>query len=176
VIQFNLFTITMPHDLVRSEIYIVDRATLYAGGTVPYTLISDPMGFTQVPALTYDMAQNHLFLVEDWNSGLGALRLLRISGAVGSETLTPVGFPTSSSWNFAPPVADHAPQHDPTRVATNDSRIQNRHDPRRRRRRPPRRHGVHDRLGRPTGATSGTEPAAVGEPRRRQPDRDPHSL
>ena len=41
-------------------------------GSAPFTLVSDAIGFTQVPALTYDMAQNDLFLVEEWNSGAGA--------------------------------------------------------------------------------------------------------
>jgi hypothetical protein len=126
VVQVNMFTISMPNMWQRSHIYIFDRAMLYAG-SAPFTLIQDVNGFTQAPAHTYDMAQNDLYLVEDWNSGLRALRLSRISGSVGSEALSVVGFPLASApWQFAPPVADHAPQlGSAQKIATNDSRIQN---------------------------------------------------
>lgn len=123
VVQFNLFTFP-GNSFVRSEIYVFDRAALYAG-SAPFTTLSDASGFTQVPALTYDMAQNDIYLVEEWSSGAGQLRLLKISGAVGSEVLTPVGFPSASAWNFLPPFADHAPQNDVERIATNDARLQN---------------------------------------------------
>jgi hypothetical protein len=125
VVQLNMFTITVPHTFVRSHIYVFDRATLYAG-SAPFTLIQDVNGFTQAPALTYDMTQNDLFLVEVWNSGAGALRLSKISGSVGSEALSVVGFPIGPAWQSAPPVADHAPQlGSAQKIATNDARIQN---------------------------------------------------
>ena len=125
VVQLNMFTITVPHTFVRSHIYVFDRATLYAG-SAPFTLIQDVNGFTQAPALTYDMTQNDLFLVELWNSGAGALRLSKISGSVGSEALSVVGFPIGPAWQSAPPVADHAPQLGSVqKIATNDARIQN---------------------------------------------------
>ena len=122
VVQFNLFTFAGA--FVRSEIYVFDRLALY-GGSAAFTRISDPMGFTQVPALTYDPTQNELFLVEDWNSGAGALRLLKISGAIGSEVLSQVGFPVAAPWQFNPIQEDHAPQSGTVeRIATNDARIQ----------------------------------------------------
>ena len=45
------------------NIYVFDRAALYAGiGAI--SVDPDTSGFTQVPALTYDPAQNDLFLLE----------------------------------------------------------------------------------------------------------------
>lgn len=124
VVQVNMFKV-VDDTFERSHIYVFDRAALYAG-SAPYTLIQDLNGFTQAPAVTYDMTQNDLFLVEEWNAGVGALRLSRISGAVGSEALFVVGFPIGPSWQFGPPVSDHAPQlGSATRIATNDARIQN---------------------------------------------------
>jgi len=123
VVQFNLFTFA--GSFVRSEIYVFDRMALY-GGSAPFTLISDATGFTQVPALTYDITQDDLYLLESWNPGLGALRLLKLSGVLGSEVLTVVGFPQAGSWEFEPPAADHAPQLGASeRIATNDDRVQN---------------------------------------------------
>ncbi len=127
VVQVNLFTFA--DAFVRSHIYIFDRVALYAG-SAPFTLIQDVSGFTQAPALTYDMTQNDLFLVEEWNGGVGELRLSKISGVLGSEMLSVVGFPIGATWEqpMLPAVPDHAPQNDPPmfrRIATNDARIQN---------------------------------------------------
>jgi len=125
VVQVNMFTITMPNTWTRSHIYVFDRASLYAG-SAPFTLIQDVNGFTQAPAATYDMTQNDLFLVEEWNGAFGRLRLSRISGSVGSETLSAVAQPIGPAWQSAPPVADHAPQLGSVeKIATNDARIQN---------------------------------------------------
>ncbi len=124
VVQVNMFTFA--DAFVRSHIYVFDRAALYAG-SAPFMLIQDASGFTQAPALTYDMSQNDLFLLEEWNGGFGALRLSKISGVLGSEVLSVVGFPSGATWE-QPTFSDHAPQNDPPmfrRIATNDARIQN---------------------------------------------------
>jgi len=123
VVQFNLFTFA--GSFVRSEIYVFDRIALYAG-TISARGFSDTLGFTQVPALTYDMTQNDLYLLEAYIPSLPQLQLRKISGALGSEAITTVGFPLAGSWNFQPPTADHAPQLGATeKIATNDARIQN---------------------------------------------------
>ena len=123
VVQLNMFTI--PGAYVRSNIYVFDRTALYAGSGA-FTLIQDTQGFTQAPALTYDMAQPDLFLVEEWNGGVGALRLRKLSGPVASPVLSTVSFPIGPTWNANPAAADHAPQlGSAQRIATNDARIQN---------------------------------------------------
>jgi outer membrane protein assembly factor BamB len=70
-----------------------------------------------------------IYLLEEWNSAAGALRLGKISGPVGGETYVP-GTPLSLGppWNWAPPAPNHAPQSGSPparRIATNDARIQN---------------------------------------------------
>jgi hypothetical protein len=123
VVQVNMFTFADGY--VRSHIYVFDRAALYSG-TASFRLIQDATGFTQAPARTYDMAQPELFLVEDWNGTAGQLRVSKISGVLGSEVLSVVGFPAGSAWDSVPPIADQAPQNNPPSfrgIATNDSRI-----------------------------------------------------
>jgi len=124
VVQFNLFE-TADNDFVRSEIYAFDRTALY-GGSASYAVVSDTFGFTQVPALTYDLAQNDIFLLESWFPGSGQLRLRKLSGPVAAPVLSTVALPVGPAWQGGPPSADHAPQAGSVqRIATNDDRIQN---------------------------------------------------
>lgn len=123
VVQLNMFTFAGAY--VRSNIYVFDRAALY-GGSGAHTLFTDTNGFTQSPAVTYDMAQPDLFMVEEWNGTFGALRLTKISGPVGSPAYSVVSMPSGPAWQGGPPVSDHAPQSGSVqRIATNDARIQN---------------------------------------------------
>ena len=124
VVQLNMFTI--PGAYVRSNIYVFNRSTLYSGGG-GFIKIQDTQGFTQAPALTYDMAQPDLFMVEEWNGGFGLLRVSKLSGPVGSPALSVVSFPAGpSTWDAFPTPSDQAPQAGSTqRISTNDARIQN---------------------------------------------------
>jgi len=125
VVQVNLFTVAAD-DYDRSQIYIFERADLYDGPPTSYRFIEDFAGFTQVPAVTYDDTLDDLYLVEEWNPGLGALRLLKLSGPVGFESLSEVGFPLGPTWASVPPTPNFAPQSGSgTGIATNDARIQN---------------------------------------------------
>ncbi len=123
VVQLNMFTFAGSY--VRSNIYVFDRSALY-GGTATFNVIPDTNGFTQAPAVTYDMAQSDLFMVEEWNGGAGALRLTKISGPVGAPAYSVVSMPIGPAWQGAPPASDHAPQSGSVeRIATNDARVQN---------------------------------------------------
>jgi hypothetical protein len=123
VVQLNMFTI--PGMYVRSNIYVFDRTALY-GGNGAFTLIEDDQGFTQAPAVTYDMAQPDLFMLEEWNGGFSALRLTKLSGPVGSPALSVVSFPIGpTTWTPGPASPDQAPQlGSAQRISTNDARIQ----------------------------------------------------
>ncbi|TDJ73187.1 MAG: DUF11 domain-containing protein, partial [Proteobacteria bacterium] len=128
VVQVNMFTFP-GNAFNRSNIYVFNKADLYAGGTGLFTLLQDTsgMGFTQVPAITYDNTLATMYLVEIWTTS--QLRLSTITGAVGSETLTlGVAFPSSSpdAWAFVPPIVNFAPQRGSAiGIMTNDARIQN---------------------------------------------------
>src|SRR5439155_4278869 len=111
-VQVNIFT-NSTVNFVRSQTYAFNKANLYAGGAGTFTLLQDNTGgFTSCPAQTFDSNLSTLYLVEDWNGnagGSGFLRVSTITGAVGSEVLTPVAFPsTPNPWaefaaaNFAP--------------------------------------------------------------------------
>ncbi len=88
-------------------------------------------GGTQVPALTYDFAENDLYLLQRWNSGAGALRLYRISGPADTPAITPLSFVIGAAWADMEPTftgADFAPQGPgcgTQKIQTNDSRVQN---------------------------------------------------
>ncbi|HJQ71510.1 MAG TPA: IPT/TIG domain-containing protein [Blastocatellia bacterium] len=101
---------------VASNIYVFDKARLYAGTGNSFTLFQDNTGNSQVPAVTYDNTLSTMYVVENWNGnsgGSGFLRLSTITGSVGSETLNRgIAFPsTPNPWDTAPPGGGNfAPQ------------------------------------------------------------------
>lgn len=112
VLQANMYDSTP--SFAGSQIYVFDKAALYAGGQLEYTLIaSSTIGATQAPAMTYDEFALPIYLLQSWtrNSATGFLRLYSITGAIGSEVLTPVAFPSAPAWGFdSPGTLDFAPQ------------------------------------------------------------------
>ena len=88
-------------------------------------------GATQVPASSYDAGPD-LYFLQRWNpddAGTGYLRIYQLSGNVGLETLTPLGYPSAPAWSeSALGRVDFAPQGPScggAKIQTNDSRIQN---------------------------------------------------
>ena len=148
VVQVNMFD-EGSSIFERTKIYVFDKAKLYAGTagacipapstTTGCTLIeSTTIGATHVPAAMYDFAVEEMYLLNRWNSGAGLLRLFRIDGPIGNETLTALGFPASPvPWdNSSPGRVDFAPESElpdgcqlclpgPCLIQTNDSRVQN---------------------------------------------------
>ncbi len=55
VVQTNVFTVST-EAFVASNIYVFNKADLYAGGAGQYTLFQDPTGYTDYPAVTHDNA------------------------------------------------------------------------------------------------------------------------
>ena len=117
---------------VTSNIYVFDKASLYAATGSPFTLFQDSTGTSQTPAVTYDDTLSTMYILENWNgnsAGGGYLRLSTITGAVGSEVLTlGVAFPsTPNPWDSAPPGGtDFAPQLGSVRkLNAGDSVVQN---------------------------------------------------
>ncbi|MBX7221532.1 MAG: hypothetical protein K1Y36_16395 [Blastocatellia bacterium] len=125
VVTCNMFGISTP-SFRGTNLYIFNKADLYAKGTGKFTLIqSTGIGGTVVPAITYDNSLSTLYLVQGQSSGLGTYT---ISGPVGQEVLT-VG-PTvrvTDGWSFGPPNGDDfAPQQGtPLKISNGDARIQN---------------------------------------------------
>lgn len=127
VVQANVFTVGTS-GFLGSHIYAFNKADLYAGGAGQYTMFQDPSGFSDYPAVTHDNTLATEYLVRNWNSGAGTLRISTITGPVGAEVLTTgVAFPKASSgWQDSAPQTNFAPQlGSSSRIDTDDSRIGN---------------------------------------------------
>ena len=127
VVQVNMFTIS-GSSFTGSNIYVYNKADLYAGGTGLFTLFQDDDGGSQTPAITYDDTLSTMYLIETWDGSDGSLRITTVTGQVGAEVYT-TNLPFSatndtwvditSSTNFAPQLGSSL------KIATNDSRMQN---------------------------------------------------
>jgi hypothetical protein len=136
-IQVNMSSIAFANLLVRSEIYLVDKAAAYAGtpGTGAASVLGRGtadanFGATQMPAVTYDAGATTLWLAQTGAgnaAGMGTIQLYKVEGAVGGETLsTGPAFTTTSTWfTNALPFADLAPQLGTAeKLQINDTRMQ----------------------------------------------------
>jgi hypothetical protein len=130
VITVNIYRIS-DKSFVTSNVYVLNKASLYAGGPGAFTLLQDTSGHSMAPAVTYDNTISTLYLVENWNgdlSGSGYLRISMITGTIGSEVLNSgVVFPsTPNGWSDSPPGdGNFAPQLGSTQKINNgDSVIQ----------------------------------------------------
>jgi len=134
VVTVNMFP-DVGNGYLGANLYIFNKADLYANGPGRYTLRTDygTPGFTMTPAITYDTNLATLYLVEqDLSVSNSTLRVSTITGNVGAEILTlGTAFLTASNgWTFNEPfdpVAEgSAPELGTTRkIETNDSRVQN---------------------------------------------------
>lgn len=136
-----------------SQNFVFDKQAAYAGTLSAVSLFEGQVStclndstaatnlacaFTLAPSVVEDNTTDTLYMVEDWDSTAGQLRLAKITGTPAAPVLT-VGtqFPQSlNSWRFNAPrigtSGGYAPQrqqsaHLPSgqRIMTNDSRIQN---------------------------------------------------
>lgn len=157
VVSINRFGYGNKSGFQGPSIYVINKTTAYAGLPVVASVFEDSFstgcvalptaaaqaaaigcGFTYVPAITEDNLTNDEYLVEDWDSGFGQLRMTKVTGTQVAPVLT-VGyqFPQSAySWRFNSSLiagtGGYAPQRQQnifapsgTRPTTNDSRIQN---------------------------------------------------
>ncbi len=114
-----------------ARVLAFNKASLMAGTAATYTAFTYTSSFTISPAITYDTTRQNMFCVESWDGTAGQMRLWKISGAVGSEAMTSVGFPaTSDKWQFSSfnfsgtAGADFAPQSGTSnKMQTNDDRV-----------------------------------------------------
>ncbi len=116
VVQMNLFKVS-DGSFGHSVVYVLPKAGVYAGSNINYSLfnLDASFGGGQVPAQTLDSSASTLYLVQRWNgnsSGNGYIRLYSLTGAVGNETMAPVGYmSTTATWaSKGAGGADFAPQ------------------------------------------------------------------
>lgn len=136
VVQSNMFTAPASGNssasFAQSNIIVFNKADLYAGGNGQFTLIAAPnIGASQIPVVSMDREANDLFLVQNYNGNIGNggfLALYKISGALGAESMTRIGFPgTEAAWLSSNTSAlDNAPQANIKQGLQNsDANIQN---------------------------------------------------
>ena len=120
-----------------AKVFVFDKASLLSGAGAPYTSFVQSSSFTICPAITLDAAETNMFAVESWDGsagGGGQMQLWKISGAVGSEVMTSVGFTASTGFNWQSTSyavtggttadSDFAPQAGTTElVRCNDDRV-----------------------------------------------------
>lgn len=118
-----------------AKTYVFNKANLMSGVGAAYTSFLRTTSFTLCPALTYDPTLGSMFMIESWDGTAiagGQMELWKITGAVGSETLTSVSFPASAGirWQNGSNAisgtsgADFAPQLGTTnKIQTNDDRV-----------------------------------------------------
>ena len=152
VINYNTFGYGTVTGYQRSDIFVLDKPAAYAGSASVVTsflgLVSTcngtndetnlGCGFTMVPAVSEDNTSDTVYIVEDWDSAAGQLRMSKVTGTPAAPVLT-VGtqFPQSAnSWRFNASrigtTGGYVPQRQQsaylvsgTRIMANDSRIQN---------------------------------------------------
>ena len=97
--------------------FIFNKSTVLSGASAPFTAITQTGSGNICPAITYSNTLGSMFMVEAWNGGSRAMRLWKITGNVGSESMTSIGFPLADyPWWYQPfPVSgtsfgDNAPQ------------------------------------------------------------------
>jgi hypothetical protein len=127
VVSVNMFS-NAANGFAGVNIYVFNKTNLYAHGAGLFTLLQDTslQGFAIAPVVTYDQSLLTQYLLEDWNSTSGQLRLSKITGPVGAESLTlGTAFPASSAWSQGG-LGDFLPQLGSTRkMDGGDSRIGN---------------------------------------------------
>ena len=133
VVSMNMFDFT--GTFVRANVYIFDKANLYAGGAAANNTLDanpNPQRSTLAPVVNHDDT-GAMFLIQnstgaDRNNN-GVLSLYSITGRVGFETVNPQGnvivpggwedFPIVGSSDFMPQLGTAV------RIQGNDSRMQN---------------------------------------------------
>src|SRR5579863_130892 len=71
---------------VYGKVYVLDRATVYAGSSATVTSFTDENAFTLAPAQTYDASQNTEYIVQDWNGSSGGYGYVEIGTITGTAT------------------------------------------------------------------------------------------
>lgn len=153
VVNYNTFGYGSVTGYQRADIFVLDKQAAYNGTLSTISafqgLFADCVasstqetelgcGFTMAPTITEDNTTDTVYLVEDWDSTAGQLRMSKITGTPSAPMLTvATQFPQSAqSWRFDAArigtTGGYAPQRQQsaylvsgTRIMTNDSRIQN---------------------------------------------------
>jgi uncharacterized repeat protein (TIGR01451 family) len=121
---------TNTFNFVSAEVYVFNKADLYANGSLPPTRFSTDEIMSLVPVVTYDPTNSINYLVSVWsvNDELdppkGYLVTYKISGPVGAPVFSRVGFPFGLPWADTAAIPNSGPQAGTAnKVFLSDSRI-----------------------------------------------------
>jgi len=129
-VQADIFD-TTDSLFVRSDVYVFNKADLYAGGAGIYSYFTiDDSSSAHAPAATYSPSLDTQYLVTVWNEntdGFGYLRIYSISGVVGAEVLTALDvYPSSDPWEYTSDALKFFPQlGSANKILAGDSRLAN---------------------------------------------------
>ena len=130
IVQVNMFAMPLPgpEQYDHGQVFVFDKANLYAHGAGNVTILNDNQMFSAAPAVTFDNTLSTMYLLEDWNGPAGQMRLSRITGTVGAEMLNASAatfFSVAATWEDFPPVENFAPQlGTSSKIDNNDARVQ----------------------------------------------------
>ncbi len=125
VITGNFFT-NAANAYSYAKVFAFNKNNVINNVNANYTSFTQNSSFTICPALTYDNTVEDIFMAESWNGPSGLLRLWKIIGPVGSETMSSVGYPSSAIhwWYQGNNGNNFIPQVDTTsKLQANDDRI-----------------------------------------------------
>jgi PKD repeat protein len=115
-----------------STVYVFDKHAMYAGeGSVSFTRFATSLGFTLVPAITFDLEEENLYLVSSANSnsgGNGYISMFKVSGEVANPVFSKIGdVGTPNPWaGWAGNNGDFLPQlGSPQLINSVDHRMEN---------------------------------------------------
>jgi len=90
----NMFANTMG-GATGAVVYVFNYASLMSGAGATFVQINQPSLFTLCPAITYDVPQQNMFLVDVKSANSGQLQVWKITGPVGAPVMASVGIPAS---------------------------------------------------------------------------------
>jgi len=115
-----------------STVYVFDKHAMYSGeGSVSFTRFATSLGFTLVPAITFDLEEENLYLVSSANSnsgGNGYISMFKVSGEVANPVFSKIGdVGTPNPWaGWAGNNGDFLPQlGSPQLINSVDHRMEN---------------------------------------------------
>jgi hypothetical protein len=108
-----------------TDVFVMDKAAMYAGGAPAATLFNPAAGFSLYPAYVCDNTTNDLKLVANWNGnsgGNGYLGVYTISGAAAAPVISAIQYlSVTSTWG----CCVNAPQlGSAVLIRNNDSRME----------------------------------------------------
>ena len=132
VVSGNLFS-NAGGNFGGASVYCFNKANIMSNTNANHTIIAQTNSFSICPAFIYDANEPNMWAIESWDGTQALLQLWKITGAVGSEVMTSVGFPagTTNWWGASNTVtgtqgADFAPQVGTAqKIQTNDDRMNN---------------------------------------------------